>query len=46
MTKVAQGTPLTKTEGHASNWEPVALNNVLPPTSGSVSLATLVTPTQ
>lgn len=46
VTKVAQGTSLTKTEGHVSNWEPVALKNVLPQTTGGVSLVTLVTPVQ
>lgn len=38
MTKVAQGTLLssTKAEGHVSNWEPVELKNVLPPSHGGV----------
>lgn len=46
MTKVAQGTSLTKTEGHVSNWKPVALKNVPPPTTRGVSLMTLETPMQ
>jgi len=44
VTKVAQGISLTKTEGHASNWGPVGLRNVLSPTSGSGLFMTLLTP--
>lgn len=41
--KLLKGFSLTKTEGHVSDWEPVALKNVLPQTTRSVSLVTLAT---